>query len=308
MRHDPVSIDRRTLLLGAGLVGAGALGLAACVPVTADAAGRFGARLRIAEAASNGVLGASFFDTGSGTLIGHNGYARFPLLSSFKLSLAALLLARDKAGVVDAGERVTWARGDLVENSPFTTDRLGTGATLRELAEATQKTSDNTAANLLLRRLGGPEALSAFWRSLGDEASRLDRFEPALNEVPPGELRDTTTPNAMARTVAALVYGDTLDPVRSAELKQWMVDTRTGMARVRAGLPPEWLAGDKTGTSLWPGMGSVYVDVGFFEPPGRPPITFATFFRAASQHMRIEPAAQAVLAECGRVMAQYARG
>ncbi|QYU67263.1 serine hydrolase [Leptolyngbya sp. 15MV] len=209
-----MTIDRRGMLMGAGV-----LGLAACVPMAADVPTRFGARLRILEASSNGVLGASFLDTGTGTLTSHNGFARFPLLSSFKLSLAAMQLDREQAGVVDASARVTWTRGDLVENSPFTAERLATGATLRELAEATQKTSDNTAANLLLGRLGGPEAMTAFWRRIGDGASRLDRLEPDLNNVPPGESRDTTTPDAMARTVAALVYGDTLDAGRRATLR-----------------------------------------------------------------------------------------
>jgi beta-lactamase class A len=303
MHSDDLTFDRRALLAGAG-----AFGLAACVPVTADTATRFGARLRIVEASANGVLGASFLDTGTGALTGHNGYARFPTLSTFKFSLAALVLDREQAGAIDGDERITWQRGDLVENSPFTTERLAAGATLRELAEATQKTSDNAAANLLMRRLGGPEALTAFWRSLGDDTSRLDRFEPALNLVPPGELRDTTTPDAMARTVAALLYGGRLDPARRALLRQWAIDTQTGMMRVRAGLPPEWIAGDKTGTSLAPGMGSVYADVGFAEPPGRAPVVFATYFRAAEQHLRIEPAAQAVLAECGRVLARFAQG
>lgn len=294
--------DRRGVLAGSA-----ALGLAACVPIDADVAARVGARLRIVEGAANGVLGASLFDTGTGVLASHNGFARFPMLSSFKLSLAALLLDRDRAGVIDAGRQITWTRGDLVEHAPFTTERLASGATLLELAEATQKTSDNTAANLLLRRLGGPEGLTAFWRRLGDEASRLDRFEPALNDVPPGELRDTTTPDAMARTVATLLYGEALAPEDRAMLRQWMIDTRTGLARVRAGVPPEWPTGDKTGTSLASGMGSVYVDVGFVEPAGRAPITFATFFRASEQHLRIEPAAQAVLAECGRVLTEFAR-
>ncbi len=303
MRAADTMFDRRMVLAGSA-----ALGLAACVPIEAGTSARYAARLRIIEAAANGVLGASFLNTATGEVISHNGYARFPLLSSFKLSLAAMLLARDDTGGVNADERITWTRGDLVENSPFTTERLAMGATLRELAEATQKTSDNTAANLLLRRLGGPEGLTAFWRSLGDGASRLDRFEPALNDVPPGETRDTTTPEAMARTVAALIHGESLALDRRAVLRQWMVDTRTGLARVRAGLPPEWLAGDKTGTSLAPGMGSVYVDIGFVEPPGRAPITFATFFRAAGQHVRVEPAAQGVLAECGWVLARYATG
>lgn len=280
---------------------------AACVPVTPGSANRFALRLRIIEAGANGVLGASFFDTGTGQTVSYNGYARFPHCSSFKLSLAALVLSRDQAGVVDSDRVVRWTRDDLMGVSPFTTERLEQGATMRELARATQVTSDNAAANVLLRELGGPEALTAFWRSIGDETSRLDRTEPELNVVPPGELRDTTTPDAMARTVAALLYGPTLDEPRRAELRQWMIETATGLNRVRAGLPAEWPTGDKTGTSLAPGMGSVYVDIGFVEPPGRAPITFATYFRAAQQHLAMQPAALGVLAECGRVLAQLAR-
>lgn len=302
----PPLIDRRSLLAGSA-----ALGLASCVPVTPTLADRFALRLRIIEAGANGVLGASFLDAGTGQMVSYNGYARFPHASSFKLSLAAMVLAREQAGVIDADRTVRWTEGDLMPVSPFTTERLAQGATLRELARATQVTSDNAAANVLLRELGGPEALTAFWRSLGDEISRLDRTEPELNAVPPGELRDTTTPDAMARTVAALLYGPTpgntvLDAPRKAELRQWLIATQTGMQRVRAGLPDDWPAGDKTGTSIAPGMGSVYVDIGFVEPPGRAPITFATYFRAATQHTRMEPAALGVLADCGRVLAQWA--
>lgn len=298
-----MTLDRRAVLAGAG-----AAGLAACVPVQPGLANRYALRLRIIEAAANGVLGASFHDTGTGQTISHNGYARFPHASSFKLSLAALVLVREQAGVLDAGRVVRWTRDELMPVSPFTTERLEQGASLRELARATQTTSDNAAANVLLRELGGPETLTAFWRSLGDDTSRLDRTEPELNLVPPGELRDTTTPDAMARTVASLLYGPVLDAPRKAELRQWLIDTRTGSQRVRAGLPADWPAGDKTGTSLAPGMGSVYVDIGFVEPPGRAPITFATYFRAAQQHLDMEPAALGVLAECGRVLAQFARG
>ena len=217
-----------------------------------------------------------------------------------------MVLARDQAGAIDADTVVRWSENELMHVSPFTRERLEQGATLRELAEATQRYSDNAAANVLLRELGGPEALTAFWRDLGDDKSRLDRTEPELNNVPPGEVMDTTTPDAMARTVAALLYGDTLTAANRALLREWMIATRTGLGRVRAGLPEGWPAGDKTGTSIWPGMGSVYVDIGFVEPPGRAPLTFATYFRAAQQHVTIEPAAQAVLAETGRVLTQFA--
>ena len=143
-------------------------------------------------------------------------------------------------------------------------------------------------------------------REIGDPASRLDRTEPNLNNVPSTEVRDSTTPMAMARTVATLAYGDVLNEADRTLLKQWMVDTTTGGNRVRAGLPGEWQAGDKTGTSIWPGMGSLYVDIGFVEPPGRAPLTFATYFRARDTHDGIDAASEATLAKIGDVIADFA--
>ncbi|QIG55371.1 class A beta-lactamase [Altererythrobacter sp. BO-6] len=290
------------------LGGAAAFGLAGCVPIDTSPAGRLAARLRILEAASGGTLGVAFLDTGSGEMIGHNRAMRFGHASSFKLSLAALVLWRDQQGIEEAERQVTWAEDELMSVSPFATERLAQGATLLELAEATQKFSDNAAANILLREIGGPERLNEFWRAIGDSQSRLDRIEPQLNHVPAGEVRDTTTPEAMCRTVEALCFGDVLQAAQRALLRQWMIDTRTGLRRVRAGIPQDWRAGDKTGTSTWPGMGSLYVDIGFVAPADRAPLTFATYFRAGAAHERVEPAAEAVLAQVGRVLADFAAG
>ncbi|MEL7217512.1 MAG: class A beta-lactamase, partial [Pseudomonadota bacterium] len=270
-----MTIQRRAFLGGAL-----ALGASACVPVERTVLGRLDARLRIIEAAAGGTLGAEIYDTGSGEALGINRSRRFGHCSSFKMSLAAMVLARNASGAIDADARVQWTEDDLVSYSPFTKPRTADGATMRELAEATQRTSDNTAANILLRELGGPAALTAFWREIGDSVSRLDRTEPGLNNVPQTEIRDTTTPMAMARTVATLAFGDVLSETDRATLRQWMVDTRTGKNRVRAGLPQEWRAGDKTGTSFWPGMGSLYVDIGYVEPPERAPLTFAAYLRS----------------------------
>lgn len=296
-----MTIDRRVFLGGAA-----ALWASACVPVERTVLGRLDARLRIIEAAGNGTLGAEIYDTGTGASLGINQNRRFGHCSSFKLSLAALVLARDAAGAIDAEKRVTWSKDDLMFVSPFTTRRLEEGATLRELAEFTQKYSDNAAANILLRELGGPSALTDFWRAIGDPISRLDRIEPALNNVPVSEIRDTTTPAAMARTVATLAFGEVLPGPAQATLRQWMVDTPTGERRVRAGLPANWRAGDKTGTSIWPGMGSLYVDIGFVAPPDRPPITFAAYFRARETHDGLDPASEATLAKIGDVIADFA--
>ncbi|MBA3864122.1 MAG: class A beta-lactamase [Erythrobacter sp.] len=286
-----------------------ALGAAACIPPDQSPTGRLAAELRLIEAAAGGTLGVEIYNTASGQSVGINRDRRFGHASSFKTSLAALLLARHAAGTIDADRRVTWGEADMIAHAPFTRERITAGATLRELAEATQITGDNPAANILLRELGGPAALTAFWRSIGDDVSRLDRIEPELNFVPLAELRDTTTPAAMARTVAKLVYGEVLPAAARAQLRQWLIATETGLRRVRAGLPEGWIAGDKTGTSLAPGMGSLYVDIGIAEgPKGESPITFAACFVARGVHDRIDPAAELALARVGKVIKEFAEG
>ncbi|MEO0590585.1 MAG: class A beta-lactamase [Pseudomonadota bacterium] len=295
-----MSITRRGFVGGALVAGAG---LGGCVPPDQSPSGRLVAQLRIIEAQADGTLGVELFNTETGMAVGLNADRRFGHCSSFKLSLAAKVLAEDARGLIDADRRVTWMKDDLMFVSPFTEKRLEEGATLRELAEFTQKYSDNTAANVLLRELGGPAGLTGFWRTIGDDISRLDRTEPALNNVPVTEVRDTTTPAAMARTVATLLYGEALPAAQRATLKQWMTDTTTGRRRVRAGLPEKWASGDKTGTSIWPGMGSLYVDIGFVEPVDTPPLTFATYFRTRSPKDGMDPVAAAALAKVGGVLA-----
>lgn len=295
-------IDRR-FFIGGSL----ALGASACIPPDQSPAGRLAAELRIIEAAGNGTLGVELYNTATGASVGLNSDRRFGHASSFKFSLAALLLQRHAAGMIDADKRVTWTEADMLEWAPFTRERIAAGATLRELARATQTTSDNPAANILLRNLGGPAGITAFWRSIGDDVSRVDRYEPEMNNVPPAEFRDTTTPAAMARTVAKIVYGDVLPEAERAELKSWMVETETGLRRVRAGLPEGWVAGDKTGSSGLIGTEYNYIDIGFAEgPKGQPPITFACYFRARGPVEDMQARAELALSRIGRIIKEFA--
>ncbi|MBA4043845.1 MAG: class A beta-lactamase [Erythrobacter sp.] len=295
-------IDRR-FFIGGSL----ALGASACIPPDQSPIGRLAAELRLIEAVAGGSLGVTLLNTVTGQNIGINQDQRFGHASSFKFSLAALLLQRHAAGAIDADKRVTWTAADMLDHAPFTRERIATGATLRELARATQVTSDNPAANILMRELGGPAAVTAFWRSIGDEVSRLDRIEPEMNIVPPSEFRDTTTPAAMARTVAKIVFGDVLPEAERAELKSWMVATETGSRRVRAGLPEGWVAGDKTGSSGLIGTEYNYIDIGFAEgPKGEPPITFACYFRARGPADTMKTRAELALSRIGKVIKEFA--
>lgn len=300
-------MDRRAFLAN-GIAGLSALGAAACVPPEASEAGRLPAALRLVEVSTGGRFGVAIHDPAAGRTIAHNGTERFALASTFKLSLAALALAQQHAGRIDLDERTRWSEADFVPYRPFTEPRTASGATWRELARAAQTLSDNVAANLLLKRLGGPEALTAFWRSIGDGESRLDRFEPELNRVPPGDLRDTTTPAAMAQTVHTLAFAGPLSPANRAQLRDWMVATETGLERVRAGLPNGWEAGDKTGSSgNWPDAPYVRGDIGFVIGPRGQPLTFAAYHRSPL----IEPIAAARVdagfAAIGRLLADYIR-
>ena len=68
---------------------------------------------------------------------------------------------------------------DLLDYAPATKEHLPEGGmTVSALCAASVELSDNTAANLLLASIGGPEGLTRYARSLGDTVTRLDRTEP----------------------------------------------------------------------------------------------------------------------------------
>jgi beta-lactamase class A len=146
------------------------------------------------------------------------------------------------------------------------------------LCNAAVTVSDNTAANLLLNRIGGPEELTAFLRQCGDKVTRLDRNEPELNTNLPGDERDTTTPRAMAKTMNTILLGDVLSASNRDQLIQWLRDAKTGLGRLRGGLPSDWIAGDKTGT----GVNGAANDVAIAWPPGRKPILIASYLSGSA--------------------------
>ena len=193
---------------------------------------------------------------------------RFVMCSTFKASLAALVLTRIDRGQDQLERMIPFGPSDIPDwHAPVAKQNLAKGAmSVADMCEAVVEYSDNTCANLLLARVGGPTALTAFWRSTGDSVTRLDHNEPALNLSRPGDPHDTTTPVAMAGTLRRLVFGKVLLPDSRERLVGWMVDCKTGGNRLRGGLPKGWRIGDKTGNNgsdaagdiavVWPKLGS----------------------------------------------------
>jgi beta-lactamase class A len=263
------------------------------------------AALTSLESRAGGRLGVCILNTHTGRQVGRRLDERFAMCSTFKLPLAAVVLREADKGRLRLDETIAYSTHDMVPHAPVTSVNLAKGRmSVEALAEAAQVTSDNVAANLLLKRLGGPAAFTGLLRSIGDQATRLDRFEPALNLVRPGEVHDTTTPQAMALTLAKFLTGDLLTPASRERLIAWMVATKTGARRIRAGLPATWRAGDKTGTAAADTMTDKINDVAIAWPPGKPAVIVAAFFDSARKSADIRDEDQAVLAEVGRIAAR----
>ncbi len=214
-------------------------------------------------------LGVFAVDTGSGRTVEHRADERFPYASTFKALAAGALLARTSTAELDTV--VTYSAADLVPYSPVTQQHVDEGLSLRELAEAAVTVSDNTAANLLLAELGGPQGLEDDLRAVGDDVTDPDRVETALNEGVPGDVRDTSTPRAMATTLSAYALGDALDATDREVLNGWLRASTTGAELVRAGVPADWEVGDKSGSG---GYGTRN-DIAVVRPPDGAPLVIA---------------------------------
>lgn len=210
-----------------------------------------------------GRLGVTLLSGEGEMLLAHRADERFAMCSTFKLALAVAILDAAEEGQLSLDDVVSFDRSDLVSHAPVVEAHLEEGRlSVGALAEAIVTVSDNAAANLLLARIGGPEGFTAFVRANGDAVTRLDRTETALNENVPGDPRDTTSPTAMAVLTRWLMTGDPLSQAARQRLFGWTVASTTGLERIRAGLPPEWAVGDKTGS-----CGTAYNDVAIIRPP-----------------------------------------
>lgn len=221
---------------------------------------RFQKDMAALEAKTGGRLGVAAALADGGGQISYRGDERFPMCSTFK-TLAAAAILRDKSNLL--GKKIRFSKTDMQPWSPVTEKHIENGMTVAELCAAMLQHSDNTAANLVLAQLGGPEALTAFARSVGDATFRLDRWEVALNSAIPGDERDTTTPIAMCAALGGLLCGNRLPEAAKKQLTDWMLGCATGAARIPAGMPQGWRAAHKTGA----GDNGTFNDTGVLLPP-----------------------------------------
>jgi beta-lactamase class A len=289
------SLTRRTALIGAAAL-LPALGAPAARSASSDSSVLPSDQIAAVETRHGGRLGVAVLDTGSGKQLAYRADERFALCSTFKFLAAAAVLARVDRGQERLDRRITYGERDLLKYAPVTKKHVKDGMTLAELCAAAVEWSDNTAANLLLQAIGGPAGLTFYARSLGDKVTRLDRTEPSLNDVAPGDARDTTSPAAMLGLMNALLCGKALADASRRQLEGWLVGAQTGKDRLPAGLPPGWRIGHKTGT----GSRAETNDIAIIRPPDRAPILATAYYTDSPAPAEARSAA---LAEVGRVIA-----
>lgn len=261
----------------------------AAPPTTTDPA--VAAALARLEEAYAARLGVYAVDTGTGATVEHRADERFAYASTHKaLSVAAVLQATEPG---ERDEVVRFTADEVVGRSPVTEQHVDTGLPLVDVMRAAISVSDNTAANLLLEELGGPEGFEAALRAVGDDTTSADRWEPDLGAWAPGETRDTSTPRAMAANLRTFALGDVLAEPDRAFLLDALRDGTTGDELIRAAVPEGWVVGDKTGSAAHGGRN----DIAIVEPPGRAPIVIAVYSNRLDPEAESDPALIATAAE-----------
>ena len=222
------------------------------------------------EVASGARIGLFAINTADNSIYQYRGNERFPMCSTSKVMCVSAILKKSMTNSDLLQQKIRYTKQEVDSSgyAPITKDHIADGMTIAELCNASITQSDNLAMNLLLKNVGGPQAVTRFARSIGDKKYRLDRYEPDLNSAIPGDLRDTTTPEAMANALYKLVLGDVLASSQREQLQCWLKNNTTGKDRIRAGVPKGWVVGDKTGTGDY----GTTNDIGILWPPKKSPI------------------------------------
>ncbi len=227
-------------------------------------------KLATLEASVPGRLGVCALDTSNNQFFSYRAEERFPLCSTFKVMDVAAILKKSMSDPEFLNKRIRYQESDLLtEWNPITQQHIAEGMTIEELCAAAMSYSDNSAANFLANQLGGPKAITAFARSIGDTTFRLDHLEPELGSAIPGDLNDTTTPMAMTESLRTIMLGTIFSPALRTKMQTWFKENTTGNTCIRAGVPIGWTVGDKTGAGdygtrndialLWPTQGAPIV-------------------------------------------------
>ncbi|MCF6767429.1 class A beta-lactamase [Thiotrichales bacterium 19S11-10] len=244
----------------------------------------FKAQIKQIESNYGGRIGIAAINTADDHTLTYKAHEAFPFCSTFKFIVSGAILKESMSKPSLLSEKITYGDDDLVNAySPITEENLMAGKTamsIRKLAKAAIF-SDTTATNLLIIKLGGNEKINQFAKAIGNESFRLDRFEPEINTAIPKDLRDTSTPLDMAKSIKELALGKTLRKPLKIEFQNWLIENDTGNERIRAVVANNWIIGDKTGTGDYGTTNDVAI---LWPPEGQKPIIISIYYTQTNKY------------------------
>jgi beta-lactamase class A len=325
-RNRPRLARASLALLAAAAAGASPAAAAEAAPIDVELA-RLAARV-------GGTVGLAALDLGTGRRVALRGEESFPLASAVKVPIAVATLQQVERGELGLDELITVEPSDLRPGSLITErfEPRELRLTVRHLLRLSIEVSDNTATDLLLRRIGGPEAVALAMSDLGisgfeirrtvleailaydalDDAFAttpfsIERYLELVAQVSPERATaaagaalaeaNSGTPEAIVALLARLWRGEVLR-AEHRELIRTAMSSAVNQRRIGGMLPPGVPPpAHKTGTLLGGGLVTA-VDAGVVELPGsRGPLAIAVFVEGST-----EP-----LVEVERSMAQISR-
>jgi beta-lactamase class A len=252
------------------------------------------------EKKTRGHIGVYTQDTGNKRCLAYRENERFPMMSTAKLLIVGAALSKSISEPSFLNQTLTYTLSDIKKSgyAPITGHHLSHSMTIKDLCCAAMQYSDNAAANLIMKRLGGPHKIQQFTRRIHDNSFLLNQYEPKLNDVTPGDKNNTSTPKAMANSLQELALSDILSLQNKRLLQQWLKGNTTGKHCIRSILPKEWQVGDKTGTGSY---GATH-DLAIIWPPKEKPIILAIYFIQSSKQAKPN---EKIVASIARIVLNY---
>ena len=218
---------------------------------------------------SSADVGIYALDLNTGENVSIKGDTPFPMASTVKVAIAALYLSQ-----VDHGQK--------------TLDDTIHGESVRKLMNLMLIYSDNRAADVLFKDVGGPHAVHQWLVQNGVRGVHVDRTIAQLLAAKRDlwDNRDSSTPRAMVDLLRRIYKGELISASSRNYLLGVMAKCHTGRNRMKSMLPPGTAVEHKTGT-----LNGLADDVGFISMPDGHRIAVAIFTRGGSDRPRTIAAA-----------------
>ena len=294
-------------------------------------------QIQFVSQATDGVVGVSAVHIESGRAVSVHGDEGFPMASAFKVPVAVQIMTLVDQSKLSLHKMVELSAADLHPGSGKISELMfhpGVALSVENLMEMMLVISDNSAADIMLREAGGPDAVTARMKELGLPGIRIDRstallisdwsgaknippetqwnrdmWDQLYNAVPSSQHmqarraewkdpKDTATPDDMTALLAHIWKKDLFAPANARELLAMMERCQTGKARIKGMLPQGTEVAHKTGT-----LGGVANDVGVITLPANLGHVAISVFTNAST--KPEEAAEKAVAEVARTIYDY---